>query len=97
MSSKLYNGFKLILGGSFTILGGLVFFLTGSLLNRVEIMLTNPNNPISSQEAMAYITTFKEVHSYSIILIVIGLIISMHAVMKLFQTEFEEVGKSIMH
>ncbi len=94
MPNKLYNGFKLIIGGSFTILGGLVFFLTGSLLNRIEIMLTNPNNPISNQEAMAYITTFKEAHTYSIILIVIGIIISMHAVMKLFQANFEEASEN---
>ncbi|MEE8358635.1 MAG: hypothetical protein V3R82_04415 [Candidatus Hydrothermarchaeales archaeon] len=94
MTNKLYNGFKLIIGGSFTILGGLTYFLTGSLLNKLAPMMKNTNNPIGRQDTMMYITNFKQAHTYAIILTIIGAIISMHAIIRLFQADFEEAAEN---
>ncbi len=94
MTNKIYNGFKLIIGGSFTILGGLTFFLTGSLLNKLAPMMKNPNNPVGRQNTMTYISNFKQAHTYSIILIIMGAIIGMHAIIRLFQADFEEAAEN---
>lgn len=90
MVSKLFNGFKLIIGGSFTILGGLVFFFTGNLLNVLVTTIEKTNNPNVSGDLLLEMTAFKQAHNYSIILIIIGFIISLHAIMKLFQADFEK-------
>lgn len=90
MVSKLFNGFKLIIGGSFTILGGLVFFFTGNLLNVLVATIEKANNPTVSGDLALEMTAFNQAHNYSIILIIIGFIISLHAIMKLFQADFEK-------
>ncbi len=94
MTNKIYNGFKLIIGGSFTLLGGLTYFLTGSLLNKLIPMMKNPNNPKEYQNTMTYISNFKQANIYSIILTIIGAIISMHAIIRLFQAKFEEAAEN---
>ncbi|MFQ5975268.1 MAG: hypothetical protein ACE5J5_03005 [Candidatus Hydrothermarchaeales archaeon] len=93
MVNKLYNGFKLIIGGSFTTLGSMIFFFTGSLLNKLYPLLENPNNPSVAQDTAKYITSFKQAHSYSIILVIIGSIMGFHAIIKLFQADFEEASE----
>ncbi|MFQ6136091.1 MAG: hypothetical protein ACE5PM_02810 [Candidatus Hydrothermarchaeales archaeon] len=84
MSKRLFNGFKLIIGVSITVLGTLTYFLTGNMLNILYPMLSKINDPAIYRNTVMEINAFSAAHAYSTILVIVGIILCVDALLRLF-------------
>jgi hypothetical protein len=75
----LFEGFMLVFGTAILILGLLIFFESGVFLNASLALLKVPQrNPA----ALDNVILFGKVHTYSVVLIVIGILLTMYGVLK---------------